>query len=76
MPKNLVIIHYLCWQYYKTIYKPNAMLLFYICCVFFYLSRVNDVYAEQQRRRRTAERSTIAGRWAGLLVRVAVVGEA
>jgi len=41
MPKNLVIIHYLRRQYYETIYKPNAMLVFYICCVFFYLSRVN-----------------------------------
>jgi len=32
--KNLVIIHYLCRQYYETIYKPNAVLVFYICCVF------------------------------------------
>jgi len=30
MPKNLVIR----WQYYETIYRPNAMLVFYICCVF------------------------------------------
>ena len=41
MPKNLVIIHYLRRQYYETIYKPNAVLVFYICCVFFYLSQVN-----------------------------------
>jgi len=34
MPKNLVIIHYLCRQYYETIYKPNVVLVFYICCVF------------------------------------------
>jgi len=34
MPKNLVIIHYLRRQYYETIYKPNAVLVFYICCVF------------------------------------------
>ena len=30
MPKNIVIIHYLCRQYYETIYKPNAALVFYI----------------------------------------------
>ena len=34
MPKNLVIIHYLHRQYYETIYKPNVVLVFYICCVF------------------------------------------
>jgi len=34
MPKNLVIIHYLRRQYYETIYKPNAVLVFYTCCVF------------------------------------------
>jgi len=34
VPKNLVIIHYLHRQYYDTIYKPNAVLVFYICCVF------------------------------------------
>jgi len=28
MPKNLVIIHYLCRQYSDTIYKPNAALVF------------------------------------------------
>ena len=33
MPKNLVIIYYLCRQYYET-NKPNAVLVFYICCVF------------------------------------------
>ena len=41
MPNNLIIIHYLRQQYYETICKPNAMVVFYICCVFFYLSRVN-----------------------------------
>jgi len=34
MPKNLVIIHCLRQQYYETICKPNAVLVFYICCVF------------------------------------------
>ena len=34
MPKDLVIIHYLRRQYYETIYKPNAALVFYICCFF------------------------------------------
>ena len=34
MAKNLVLIHYLRWQYYETIYRPNAVLVFYICCVF------------------------------------------
>jgi len=35
MPKNLVIIHYLRHNtIYETIYKPNAVLVFYICCVF------------------------------------------
>jgi len=32
-PKNLVIIHYLRRQYDET-NKPNAVLMFYICCVF------------------------------------------
>ena len=34
MPRNLVIIHYLRRQYYETIYKPNTVLVFYMCCVF------------------------------------------
>jgi len=34
MPKNLVIIHYLHRQYYETIYKPNAVLVFYIVVFF------------------------------------------
>jgi len=34
MPKNLVIIHYLCRQYYETTYKPNAVLVFYIVVFF------------------------------------------
>jgi len=37
-PKNLVIIHYLRRQYYETIYEPNAMLVFYICCVFLHIT--------------------------------------
>jgi len=34
MPKNLVIIHYLHRQYYETIHKPHAVIVFYICCFF------------------------------------------
>jgi len=38
MLKNIIIIHYLHRQYCETIYKPNAMLVFYICCVFIHIT--------------------------------------